>query len=180
MEDTNSQTDKKPTEQPTSNLFNVGFLESPWLAQQTKSHLVFGVFYSAIPLFWPVLLVAILYFLNAFLSGTLLQGLMQKYSLLLILFFFLKIKREYQAIVGWLAVKSAMGIAALMIATVGAGVSYSRGQTDFWPNLLLGLIWIPGPEFVTRLTPHQKWITLARLVLSAPCVYFGINSGFWN
>jgi hypothetical protein len=35
--------------------------------------------------------------------------------------------------------------------------------------LFLGLLWLPGLECLPRLTPHQRYLTLARF-LSIPCV----------
>jgi hypothetical protein len=67
-----------------------------------------------------------------------------------------------------------------MLATVGAGVSFSRGQADAWPNLFLGIIWIPSIEFIPRVTPHQKYVSFARVFLSIPFIYFGVKSGNWH
>ena len=85
-----------------------------------------------------------------------------------------------QAIVGWIAVKFALGIAAFMMATIGAGVSFQRGQADAWPNLFLGLIWIPWVEFIPKVTPHQRYVTLTRIALSIPCIVYGVKSGNWH
>ena len=85
-----------------------------------------------------------------------------------------------QAIVGWIAVKFALGIAAFMMATIGAGVSFQRGQADAWPNLFLGLIWIPWVEFIPKVTPHQRYVTLTRIALSIPCIYYGVKIGNWH
>jgi hypothetical protein len=42
------------------------------------------------------------------------------------------------------------------------------------------LIWIPGLEFVPKITPQQRYLTLARIALSLPCIYFGVESGNWH
>ena len=167
------KTDTKTMEHPAETQRTSWWLEQPWLNQQTQSHLVLGVFYKKIPLVWPLLLLVIISLVT---QGVSAQGV----GLLFALFFLFKLRREYQAIVGWLTTKGTLGLVAIMMATLGAGTSYVRGQSDFWPNLFLGLIWIPGPEFVKVLTPKQKWITLGRLVLSVPCIYFGVRSGFWH
>jgi hypothetical protein len=58
----------------------------------------------------------------------------------------LNMTRRQQAIIGWMAVKLPMGIAAFIMATVGSGVGFQRGYADAWPNPFLGLIWIPRIE----------------------------------
>jgi hypothetical protein len=92
----------------------------------------------------------------------------------------LSMTKRQQAILGWMAVKIAMGFAAFIMATVGSGVSFQHGYADAWPNLFLGLLWIPGIEFIPRVTPYLRYVTLARLILSLPCIYFGVKSGNWH
>ena len=70
-----------------------------------------------------------------------------------------------QAIIGFLAVKIALGMAAFIMLTVGVPVELQHHQSDALPNLFLGLIWLPSVEFLPTVTPHQKYVTLARLVL---------------
>jgi hypothetical protein len=67
-----------------------------------------------------------------------------------------------------------------MLATVGAGMSFQHHYADAWSNLILGLIWIPGLEFIAQVTPYQRYVTLARIALSIPCIYFGVKSGNWH
>lgn len=51
---------------------------------------------------------------------------------------------------------------------------------DALADLLLGLTWLPGLEFIHSLIPFQKYVTLLRLLLTIPWVYMGINSGNWG
>ncbi len=89
--------------------------------------------------------------------------------------------RRQQAIVAWGAMKFALGFGAFIMMTVGTGTSYQSGQPrDALVFFFLGLLWLPMPEFIPRLTPHQKHITLARLVLSIPLVIIGIRGGNWH
>jgi hypothetical protein len=85
-----------------------------------------------------------------------------------------------QAIIGWIAVKFALGFAAIIMMTVGSMTSLAKNQTDALPNFLLGFIWVPWLEFIPKITPHQKHVTIGRIVLSIPVVYMGIQSGFWH
>jgi hypothetical protein len=91
-----------------------------------------------------------------------------------------KMSLRQQAILGWGAVKGALGFGAFMMATVGTGVAFQRGQSDAWPLLCLGIIWIPWIEFLPRVAPHQKYVTIARLLLSIPCIILGVRSGYWH
>jgi hypothetical protein len=71
-----------------------------------------------------------------------------------------------------------------MVATAGAGASYQRRAPDVWELLALGIIWMPSIEFISKITPYQRSVSLARIALSIPCIYFaskledGIGSPF--
>lgn len=43
----------------------------------------------------------------------------------------------------------------------------------------LGLIWMPWIEFIPKISVKQKYVTIARLILSMPFIMLGINSGNW-
>jgi hypothetical protein len=92
-----------------------------------------------------------------------------------------RMTRRQQAIIAWGATKFGLGFAAFIMMTVGTGTSYQHGQSrDALVFFCLGLIWLPSVEFIPRLTPHQKYISLARLVLSIPLVVIGIQRGNWH
>lgn len=57
---------------------------------------------------------------------------------------------------------------------------YIMGAPDALADGLLGLIWLPGIEFIPKVTPKQKYVTLLRFILTIPCIYMGINSGNWG
>ena len=80
----------------------------------------------------------------------------------------------------WLITKLVMGFVALGLAGLAAPVSALTGRADAWPNLLLGLIWLPGIEFIPRVVPNQKIITVLRCILSLPVIYMGVQSGDWS
>ncbi len=160
-------------------------IETPFLIRHVESHLIFGPFSRHFAFGYVVLIGAILSYFAAFFAvhvplGQYIGNLIDKLIFLAIPLLFITWTRRQQAIVGWIAVKGALGMAAFLMATVGAGVSFQHGYSDAWANLFLGLIWIPGIEFVPKVTPHQRFVTLARIVLSIPCVYFGIKSGNWH
>jgi hypothetical protein len=88
--------------------------------------------------------------------------------------------RRQQAIVALGGVKFVLGFAAFMMMTIGGFGGLAQGHRDALPNLFLGVIWLPGVEFIPKITPHEKYVTIARLLLSVPCVYFGVKSGDWH
>ena len=85
-----------------------------------------------------------------------------------------------QAALYWLITKLVMGFVALGLVGIAAPVSALTGKADAWPNLLLGLIWLPGIEFIPRITPNQKIVTVIRCILSIPVIYMGVQSGDWS
>ncbi len=131
--------------------------ESPLITKHVKTHLFFGPIYRGDR------------------SGKVLLGLLRpfigKKSLeleekeqILYLFFFMKI------ITG--------GLAVLLVFL--SPFLFLMKAPDAPADLLLGLLWLPGFEFIPRLTPHQKYISICRLVLTIPAVCMGINSGNWS
>ena len=159
-------------------------IETPFLIRHVDSHLVFGPLSRHFAFGYVVLIGAILTLVAAFFAvhappAQYIASLFDKLIFLAVPLLFLTWTLRQQAIVGWIAVKAALGFGAFIMATVGAGVSFQHGDPDAWANLCLGIIWIPGIEFIPKVTPHQRYVTLARIVLSIPCIYFGIKSGNW-
>jgi hypothetical protein len=161
------------------------WLETPFLIRQVESHLVFGPLSRYFPTGYVMLFCAA----SSLCLGVVathkpiaqyIGSIADKLIFLFVPFILLRMTLRQQAIVGWMAVKGALGITGILCATVGAGVSFSRHQADALPNLFLGLIWIPGIEFIPRVTPHQRYVSIARVILSVPCIYFGIKSGNWH
>jgi hypothetical protein len=160
-------------------------LETPFTIRQVESHLVFGPMSRYVPFAYVALAGGILSLIAGFFAtgiplGQYIGGIFDKLIFLAVPLLLLRMTYRQQAIIGWMAVKLALGIAAFMLATIGAGVSFQRGQADAWPNLFLGLIWIPGVEFIPKVTPHQRNISIARIVLSVPFIYLGVKSGNWQ
>jgi hypothetical protein len=159
--------------------------ETPFTFQHVESHLVFGPIARYVPLAYVVFggvaasLVAG-FFATSKPLGQYVGGILDKLIFLILPLLLLSMTKRQQAVLGWISMKFAMGIAAFIMATVGSGISFQHGYRDAWANLFLGLIWIPGIEFIPRVTPHQRYVTLARIVLSLPCIYFGVKSGNWH
>ncbi len=160
-------------------------LETPLTIRQVESHLVFGPISRHVPFAYLALGAATVSFIVGFFAtgesvGQYIGSIVDKLFFLVVPLIMLRMTRRQQAIVGWIAVKAALGFGAVIMATVGSAVSFQHGYADAWPNLFLGLIWIPGVEFIPRVTPHQRYVTFTRMALSIPCIYYGVRSGNWH
>ncbi|NLF30033.1 MAG: hypothetical protein GX591_04000 [Planctomycetes bacterium] len=160
-------------------------LETPFLVRHAESHLVFGPLSRRFPAVYLLLAIAVVSVVGDFLAADTsvveyIGSLSAVVGLFVVLLMLLAMTYRQQAIICWLSVKVALGIGAFLIATVGAAVSFQRGQEDAWPNLFLGLIWLPGIEFIPKVTTHQQYVTLGRVALSIPCICFGVTSGHWH
>jgi hypothetical protein len=160
-------------------------LETPLTIRQVESHLMFGPLSRHFPCAFLALAGGILSLIAGFYAthSPLVQylgSIIDKLVFFAVPWLMFRMTYRQQAIVGWLAVKLAFGVTAIILAASGAAASFRGGQADAWPKLLLGLIWIPGIEFIPKIAPHQRYVTLARMALSIPCIYFGINGGGWH
>jgi hypothetical protein len=162
-------------------------LETPFTIRQVETHLVFGPLSRHLPFAYLILvsgiitLVWTLFHRSAPLGQHVsdITGILIFQIVLLPLVLF-RMTRRQQAIVGWGSIKFGLGFAAFMMMTIGGFGGLAQGHRDALPDLFLGLIWIPGVEFIPKIAPHQKYVTIARVLLSIPCVYFGVNSDEWH
>ena len=160
--------------------------ESPWLRQQVQTHIVFGLFSKFFDVGWIAIVVGAVVLGRGLLNiGAGFLKLVDSYATGIIaivmgVIFIKKFTRYHQASIGWISTKVALGIGSFLCMTLGAGISFANGQPDALANFLIGLIWLPGVEFIPRVTPYQKWVSIGRLLLSIPVVYLGVQSGCWK
>ena len=161
-------------------------LETPGLIRQVETHLVFGPLSRHFPLAYIVLALAAAGLGVSFLSrrdqsvGQYIGSIADRLIFFVGPILMLRMTLRQQAIFGFLVVKITLGFVGFAMLTVGFPVSLQRQQSDALPNLFLGLIWLPSVEFLPSVTPHQKYVTIARLLLTIPCIYFGVRSGHWH
>lgn len=160
-------------------------LETPFMIRQVETHLIFGPLSRHFAFGYAALIAAFLSLVGGFFAVQMplaqyIGDLADKLVFLLVPFLLLTWTLRQQAIIGWIAVKGGLGLAALIMATFGAGISFQHGYSDAWALLFLGLLWIPAIEFIPKITPHQRYVTVARIALSIPCIYFGVKSGNWH
>ncbi len=87
---------------------------------------------------------------------------------------------QEQLLLLFAAMKVTLGLSALLMAFLAGPVHLLTGQPDAWPVWGLGLVWLPGLEYVQRLTVHQKYITLSRIGFSLPLIWWGASAGGWT
>jgi len=78
------------------------------------------------------------------------------------------------AIILWASSKFILGFFTLIFLTAGIPVSFFMHDPGAWELPALVLVWGPGIEFFPRVTPRQRYATLARLVFSLVIIGYGI------
>ena len=164
---------------------NASLFETPFTIRQVETHLIFGPIARYVPFAYVLFGGGIVSLVAGLIAtqkpiGQYIGSIFDKLIYLIVPFLLLRMTKRQQAILGWYGFKFGMGVAAFMMATVGAGVSYKNGDPDVWELLVLGVIWIPSIEFIPKVTPYQRYVSLARIALSIPCVYYGIKTGHWH
>jgi len=164
------------------NKYMIEMLESPWLRRQVETHLIFGPLSRSLSFGWILLFIFGTYFLTTFLGHLsavdIAEGITRLFFVLIALFF-LKMPRYHQAALGWCIIKSVLALVSFIMLIVGGLIGFLRGQPDATHLTLLSLIWFPSLEFIPKLVENQKFITMARIVLSIPIAYFGYLTGNW-
>jgi len=83
-----------------------------------------------------------------------------------------------QARIGWWITKVVGGLAALFGGLlIGMIESLHRAaDASFW--WILGLLWVPGIEFIPSLVPRQRCITFARILGTGVCIFYKCHRRF--
>ena len=163
---------------------NKSNIEYDFTISQVESHLIFGPISRHIP-FWYLLfafyiafLVDVLFSHSSIFAGTPVE-LFEKINsifvvtlgLWFIIYKFRKQTLRQQAILGWVITKITLGVVAFIFMVMGP-INMLRGDKEGAYILLLGIIWFPALEFIPPIVSYQKFITLIRIFLSIPCIYF--------
>lgn len=160
---------------------SLAMLEEPWLKKQIETHLFFGFCARALPLALLWIIFCSIALLYSFLSGRLaLSALIQYLFFIFVGFILLKLPKYHQAAIGWWSVKVASFFLCLGFLVVGGLVGFFRGNTDAIHLTLLGLVWFPGPEFISSITEKQKYLTIGRILITIPIAILGYQTGNWH
>ena len=163
-----------------------------WLTAQVEGHLVFGPLsrYQAAGLLLPIIfLIGLVYSIssNDWSEAGLFGEAEIYYNILSVLcvigvtlFFFMiafRLSGIQHAIIGWSITKVSFSLFACFITLIGFVYIIQAKSKYTWTNIILGLVWMPIPEFIPVLSRDQKFISITRIILSIPCVYLGIKGG---
>jgi len=159
----------------------------PWLTAQVEGHLVFGPL-SRYPWMTDVILLAIILIafggrlLTSDLSSAALIGKvvdLAVFILFLVLLYHARIRFSgiQKASLLWISMKLSFAMFALIFALSGLVKVILSEYKYSWTNIVMGILWMPGPEFLPFLSKDQKFITFCRVILSIPLIYFGFKGG---
>ncbi|HWL52002.1 MAG TPA: hypothetical protein VNQ90_06180 [Chthoniobacteraceae bacterium] len=163
-------------------------LETPWTIEQVQGHLILGpiarhvkvstlaiiVIVSSMVIDWATSQASLPRFaLDQLFSLLFLGAVLHSHKVQ---------TRQQQAIILWGAIKGTAGFACFVLITAGTMTQWFDEGNPLGALLclILGLTWMPGPEFIPRLVPHQKAITAGRIVITLLCLAVSLQQGFWT
>ena len=157
------------------------FLDEPWLRRQVETHLIFGLFARRLDFGWVLISLPLVLLVSALgESWGLLLG--KTVTAGLFVFFFrltLRMSRYRQAAFGWCVTKATLAMGSFLFL-LGSLVNFFRGEPDAIDLMLLGFIWFPGVEFASSIVSRQRYLTIARLLLSVLIIFLGMRAGRWT
>ena len=151
--------------------------ETPWTIRQTETHLVFGPLSRHFPFAYILVPAAAagLYFLW---RSKQVDFLLVAVFAIVIGYIF-RFNTRQQAIFGCIITKVIFGLLAVMAVIIIFPMTLSQHQPEAWSILLLGLIWFPLLGAFPKITPYQRYFTLARIALSVPAlIWFSKTATF--
>lgn len=152
--------------------------ETPLAIRHVESHLIFGPLSRHFPAGWVALVLGAVFFALMFYTS---KSARDSMSLVMILPGFLCLwllthaTLRQQAAFLWFICKGCLGVISLITLPMLLGLWLRDNRTDLRPVIFLFLIWFPSWEFIPRVTPYQRYLTLVRLALSIPFVIEIIN-----
>jgi len=151
-------------------------LQNSWIRNQVETHLVFGYLANAVKLRY--ILIPMILATGVFL---LLDGLAQNFitifTIIIAANYMRKFDRPTRLMIGWVVTKFTLVMTAFIFMVVGFPIRLKENEPDAFPILLLGLIWFPFWEFIPKIANNQRYLTIARLILSIPMIYLIVRSG---
>ena len=163
----------------------LAMLEAPWLKKQIETHLVFGLCSRKVPLGLLFIAICVMYiFHDVFTSKeSFVKQLWNDSEYLVFIIggiYMLKIPKYHQAALGWWTTKGSL-VLICMAGIVNYGlVGFFRGSPDAMHVTLMAVIWFPSLEFIPSLTEKQKYLTIARIVVSIPLLILWHRTGTWS
>lgn len=102
-------------------------------------------------------------------------GILPKYFPFLFLSSYVQGASDYQNRALQFAVIKISGFMISFLFLLGSVITFLKKDPDAPAVLILGLVWMPALEFVPKITPHQKYITIARAIITFMVWYIWIR-----
>jgi hypothetical protein len=162
-----------------------GLTKSPFVQRHVESHLFFGPMSRNVFPFWGFMGVVVVVLAGMpLLSGRGPFALIEAgFGLSFFGWVLLRSAKKSpkdQVYLTFVTTKIMMGFGAILMTFLAGPIHWLTKQPDALPVWGLGLVWFPGLEYIPRLTEHQKFITLARMILSLPLIWLGVTTGGWT
>lgn len=163
----------------------LAMLEAPWLKKQIETHLVFGLCSRKVPLGLLFIAICVMYIFYDVLTSkeSFVKQLWNDSEYLIFIIggiYMLKMPKYHQAALGWWTTKGSL-VLICMAGIVNYGlVGFFKGSPDAMHVTLMAIIWFPSLEFIPSLTEKQKYLTIARIVLSIPLLILWHRTGTWS
>lgn len=147
-------------------------MDNPWLRNQVETHLFFGNYKRK---YIYLLLVAIyiiiffelfapnhaIYSLDTF-TG---KGFVFVIAVLISIFY-----QKYEIAAFFLSVIKVCLLFCFFIVFLCRIINTLRGEPYAYLLSVMGFVWLPSLEFINKVTPYQKYITLFRVAVTLPIV----------
>lgn len=150
--------------------------EKDWLYSQIEGHIFFGPACNYFSSGWVTVLLLLVHIAIAYRAMGDLQAFLECGALLVLAGLSYRMSRKHQALIGWCLVKALAGVGSLAAFAVGGLICYFSELQASLHMILLAIIWIPGLEFMPKLSDRQKLISVARLAATSLVIYFLLDS----
>jgi hypothetical protein len=163
----------------------LSMLDAPWLKKQVEAHLIFGFCSRQVPFALLFIASCILYIVYNLMTSkdSILNYVLNNSEWLLFIvggFYLLKMPKYYQAAIGWWTMNGLLALCCPVVIVGHGLVGFFKGSPDAIYITLMMLIWLPSLEFIPSLTEKQKYITIARIIVSIPLLILWYRIGTWN
>ena len=102
-------------------------------------------------------------------------GILPKYFPFLFSSSYIQGASDYQNRALQFVVIKVSGFAISFLFLMGSVINFLKKDPDASALLILGIAWMPSLEFVPQITPHQKYITIARATVTFIVWYIWIR-----
>jgi hypothetical protein len=156
-------------ESPSENFIKI--FDSPWLQNQVKTHLFFGeikgkyIYLAAIVAYVSMCIMFLVPQERNDIFSVFIEPRVVAFSVALILAIIFGNYKTNALL--WAAIKFTVLFSSFICILCGS-INLLRDDPADAELIIIGLFWFPGLEFVKNFTEKQKYITLARILITVP------------